>query len=246
MRVTLHESHVAWAAYEATWRPRRAPTVTPARPRQRPAAAERVTAPDRHCCFVLAGDGQARTGGDGYDRRIVAGLRALGWQVGALPLAGAWPRPDAAARSAAQAAIDTLPDGSLVVADGLAFGALPELAARHAARLRWVALVHHPLHLETGLEAATAARLRADEARALRSARRVVVTSRRTAGDVAALGVPPARIAVVEPGTDRVAPTAVGRNADTPGQPPMATPAPPSCHRRPGGAVRCNCCAWRR
>ncbi|MEP7281128.1 MAG: hypothetical protein ABI696_04030, partial [Rubrivivax sp.] len=113
------------------------------------------------CRFVLAGDGRARTGGDGYDRRIVHGLRAAGWRVAPLPLAGDWPHPGEPARAAASAALDAVPDDGLVVADGLAFGALPDLVHRHATRLRWVALVHHPLHLETGLDATVAERLRA-------------------------------------------------------------------------------------
>jgi glycosyltransferase involved in cell wall biosynthesis len=101
-----------------------------------------------------------------------------------------------------------LPSGTRVLADGLAFGAIGanggmgDIVAAHAERLRWVALVHHPLHLETGLAPALRQQLLASETRALRFARRVVVTSAHTAGDVAAMGVAPERIAVVEPGTD--------------------------------------------
>ena len=75
----------------------------------------------------------------------------------------------------------SLADGTLVVADGLAFGAMAAVVAQHRERLRWVALVHHPLHLEAGLDTGTAARLRDAETRALRHARQVVVTSPATA-----------------------------------------------------------------
>lgn len=160
----------------------------------------------RECSFLVPGDWATPTGGYTYDRRLVQALCEAGWQVEAQRLDGAWPAPDAAALAAARARIEALPDGRLVVVDGLAFGAMPGLVQPHARRLRWVALVHHPLHLETGLDDATRHRLRASEARALTMARQVLVTSRHTALDVAALGVPPARIAVVEPGTDPVPP----------------------------------------
>jgi glycosyltransferase involved in cell wall biosynthesis len=86
--------------------------------------------------------------------------------------------------------------------DGLAFGAMPEEAQREAGRLRLIALVHHPLAMETGIDSSVARALEASERRALAAARHVIVTSRATADDVAAYGVPRDRIAVVEPGTD--------------------------------------------
>lgn len=164
--------------------------------------------PGRHaCCFLIPGDWHTLTGGFTYDRRMVLGLREAGWDVDVQCLEGTWPWPDAAALAAAQARIEALADGTLVVADGLAFGAMPDVLQPHARRLRWVALVHHPLHLEAGLGEASRQRLLASETRALQTAaRQVVVTSHRTAMDVNALGVPANRIAVVEPGTDRVVP----------------------------------------
>lgn len=157
----------------------------------------------RTCTFVIPGDWLTPTGGYRYDRRIVEALRDAAWQVDLCPLQEGFPWPDDAALVHAQAQFDALPDGALVVADGLAFGALPELAHRHAARLCWVALVHHPLHLETGLDDASRATLLAREWHALQAARRVVVTSETTARDLMAMrAVPAERISVVEPGTD--------------------------------------------
>lgn len=155
-----------------------------------------------HCVFLVPGDAQARTGGTLYDRRTVVGLRAMGWQVDWRSPGDGFPWPDAAARARAAACIEALPDGALVVADGLAFGVLADLAERHAGRLRWVALVHHPLALESGLSAAEQLRLQASERRALACARHVVVTSLATARALDAYGVPAAHITVVEPGTD--------------------------------------------
>ena len=62
-----------------------------------------------------------------------------------------FPFPDAADLAAAGESFAGLAEGSLVLVDGLAFGALPELAEKEAGRLRLVALVHHPLAQETGL-----------------------------------------------------------------------------------------------
>ncbi len=160
--------------------------------------------PPRRCAFLVPGDWRARTGGYGYDRRIAQELRGLGWTVDVHHLQGDWPGPDAAARAGASARIAALADGSLVLADGLAYGVLADEIRPHAQRLRWVALVHHPLHLETGLDAGARERLRAQEAAALRLARLVVATGPATVSDLAAMGVPTGHMAVVEPGTDPV------------------------------------------
>jgi len=159
--------------------------------------------------FVLPGDPETRTGGYEYDRRVVAGLRALGWTVRVHALPGAWPSPSAAERADAARQFAALPDGARVLVDGLAFGALPDIAAAQAARLRLVALVHHPLAEETGLAPAAAERLASAERAALGAARHVIVTSAPTAVALAAYGVEPARCVVIEPGTD-AAPQARG------------------------------------
>src|SRR5690606_37075040 len=86
---------------------------------------------------------------------------------------------------------------------GLALADLAATLERHAPRLRVVALVHHPVADETGLDARTAARLRRDEQRACRATRGVIVTSRWTARRLVLDGLPADRIRVVEPGTDR-------------------------------------------
>jgi glycosyltransferase involved in cell wall biosynthesis len=156
----------------------------------------------RRCSFLVPGDLSTRTGGYGYDRRIVEGLRALHWQVDVDSLGAGFPAPDAGALARAGSVARAQPDGALVIVDGLAFGVLPEMAEAHAARLRWIALVHHPLALETGLAPAQQRALRAAERRSLAVARRVIVTSPSTAGALAEFDVPSARIVVVEPGCD--------------------------------------------
>jgi len=107
-----------------------------------------------------------------------------------------------------------VPDGELVLIDGLALGALPDEAAAHAWRLALVGLVHHPLALETGLDAARAAAFEDSERRALAAVRHVIVTSRATAATLARYDVAPDRVTTVEPGTDP-APVARGGSPGT-------------------------------
>jgi glycosyltransferase involved in cell wall biosynthesis len=179
--------------------------------------------------FVLPGDPETRTGGYEYDRRIVAGLRALGWTVNVHALPGDWPSPSAGDRAEAARRFAALPDGARVLVDGLAFGVLPEVAAAQAARLRMVALVHHPLAEETGLTPADVRRLADSERTALGAARRVVVTSTPTAATLAGYGVEPGRCAVVEPGTD-AAPQARGSGTAAPVLLTVATLTPRKGH----------------
>jgi glycosyltransferase involved in cell wall biosynthesis len=180
---------------------------------------------DRRCVWLIPGDWHTPTGGFVYDRRLVGALREHGWTVDVHRLDGQWPSPDDTARAAAQSVVEALPDGSRVVADGLAYGVLPGLAQAHAQRLRWLPLVHHPLHLEAGLDDVDQARLRAAEAQALQAARHVVVTSASTVHDVVAMGVAPPRVTVIEPGTDEV---------------PVCDARPPAAR---GGPVRLLCVA---
>ncbi|MFI5017905.1 MAG: glycosyltransferase family 4 protein [Dongiales bacterium] len=154
-------------------------------------------------CFVIPGDLATRTGGYGYDRRLIGELCRAGWKVVHLPLGPSFPIPDAADLEAAGESFAALAEGSLVLVDGLAFGALPEIAETEAGRLRLVALVHHPLAEETGLSAAAADALFRSERRALATTRGIIATSSTTAQRlIERYGVAPARLAVARPGSD--------------------------------------------
>jgi glycosyltransferase involved in cell wall biosynthesis len=155
--------------------------------------------------FALAvpGDLATPTGGYGYDRRMMAELGELGWQVDLVNLGEGFPWPDAAARAEAEARLLAVPKGRIIVVDGLALGVLPEAAARLAGRNPLMALVHHPLALEWGLSAEQTEGLRVSERLALASVQGVVVTSPATARLVAAdYAVPAERITVASPGSD--------------------------------------------
>ena len=67
--------------------------------------------------FVLCGDPDTLTGGYVYDRRIIEGLRAMGWAVQRHVLPGGFPDPDDAALAAAEALLAGLADDSIVVID---------------------------------------------------------------------------------------------------------------------------------
>jgi glycosyltransferase involved in cell wall biosynthesis len=160
----------------------------------------------REVAFAVPGDLATPTGGYAYDRRIIAGLSALGWRVEVCNLGDGFPRPTAQARAVANAKLAAVPRGRAIVVDGLAFGVLLEAAVALRASHPLVALVHHPLALESGLSKDESASLQASERAALDGARHVITTSAATARVLAAdYGVASNRLSVVEPGTDRVA-----------------------------------------
>jgi glycosyltransferase involved in cell wall biosynthesis len=156
----------------------------------------------RRLHFIIPGDLSAPTGGYHYDRRIIVGLRALGWQVEPIALDASFPAPSAAARADAAAKLKTIADNERVLIDGLALGAIPEIVEQERKRLRLIGLVHHPLADETGLTSERSEALRASESAALAAMRRLVVTSAATARRLQAMSLDADQISVIEPGTD--------------------------------------------
>lgn len=153
--------------------------------------------------FAYPGDLHTISGGYRYDRRVLAELSAQGCRVEPVSLGEARPGARMEDTAAAGERLAMLPGTGPVIVDGLALGVLPEAAERVAARRPLVALVHHPLALETGLDAATRAALAASETRALAAAAAVIVTSPATAGTLRAdYAVPHERIRVALPGVD--------------------------------------------
>jgi glycosyltransferase involved in cell wall biosynthesis len=153
--------------------------------------------------FAVPGDLATPTGGYGYDRRMMAELGNLGWQIDHLNLGERFPWPDEATRADARRRLSAVPAGRPIAVDGLALGVLPEIVLQLAGRNPLLALVHHPLALEWGLSVAQADALRRSEREALATVQGVVVTSPATAKLVASdYGVPAERITVARPGSD--------------------------------------------
>ncbi|MFF3348473.1 glycosyltransferase family 4 protein [Streptomyces sp. NPDC002779] len=184
-------------------------------PVQHPALknAEIVPMSLRSVHFVLPGgvdDPAAPSGGNAYDRRVSLDLPGFGWQVHQHAVPGEWPRPGAAARAELARTLGELPDGTVVLLDGLVACGVPEVVVPEAERLRIAVLVHLPLGDETGLPAEVAAELDARERTVLRAVPAVIATSdwavRRL---VSHHGLAPDRVHVAAPGAD-IAPLASG------------------------------------
>jgi glycosyltransferase involved in cell wall biosynthesis len=152
----------------------------------------------RRPIFAVPGDLSAPTGGYEYARRVLQALPDLTY----LKLPGGFPDPDEAVLREATAALRAVPAGAVLLVDGLALGAMP-VACLERMPAPIVALVHHPLFMESGISGARRSALRTSEHAALALAAHVVTTSADTAATVSKVfGVARDRISIAEPGTD--------------------------------------------
>jgi glycosyltransferase involved in cell wall biosynthesis len=91
-------------------------------------------------------DDPARSsGGNAYDRRVCRELTAAGWVVHEHAVPGPWPHPDTTSLASLARVVSAIPDGSLLLVDGLVASVSPEVLVPGADRLRLVVLVHMPL-----------------------------------------------------------------------------------------------------
>jgi glycosyltransferase involved in cell wall biosynthesis len=155
----------------------------------------------RSLAFLVPGSLETPTGGYVYDRRLIEGLRHLGWQVEVTSLDTSFPYPTAEAMAHASRTLASVADGGGVIVDGLACGAMPDLIEREADRLRITALVHLPLAADITRTPQANAELAALERRALAAAALVIVTGPSTPALLAAYDLPHSKIVVIEPGT---------------------------------------------
>ena len=135
------------------------------------------------------------SGGNIFDRHVRDGLADIGWDVQMTEVG-----TDAA--SHAGAVLSSLPDGALVLVDGLVATRSPEAVEDAAGRLRIVVLAHM---VEASFPDADPRGIDA-ERRALRAAHRVIATSEWTKRELVRRGLASAeRIDVAAPGTDDAA-----------------------------------------
>jgi glycosyltransferase involved in cell wall biosynthesis len=153
--------------------------------------------------FVVPAPLSAVSGGYGYDRRIIAGLRDLGHEVEVAEMAGRHPHADEAATAAARGVLDRAAADQRLVIDGLglpAFAPFTDELERRGA----VGLIHHPTALEHGNPGPVRDALRATEQAMFPRLARIIAPSEPMARRLPEeFGVDPARLGVVEPGTDR-------------------------------------------
>ena len=152
--------------------------------------------------FAIPGDIEAATGGYAYARKVLRLLPDFGVNGHHIALPGSFPNPAAEDLELTRRLLDQLLPTTPILFDGLAFGALP-VETLDGLRSPIVALVHHPLALETGLDDERRRQLRDSERASLARASAVIATSPLTARTLTAeYGVEPVRLTVAEPGTE--------------------------------------------
>jgi glycosyltransferase involved in cell wall biosynthesis len=152
--------------------------------------------------FAIPGDIATPTGGYAYDREVLARLPEHGIRARHLPLPAGYPDPTPHELAETTRLFAGLSPDTVLIIDGLAFGAMPAEAIA-GTRQRIIALVHHPLGYEPGLSEERARQLVELERKALTFARAVLVTSPFTKRLlVDKFAVPERKITIAQPGTE--------------------------------------------
>ena len=147
------------------------------------------------------------SGGNIYDRRVCAGLAEAGWDVLVTTVAGVWPDPGSGARAGLARIVSAIPDGEIVLIDGLIASLAAAQLLPHAGRISMTVLLHMPL--ASALDRPQDARAQHSERVVLRAATGVVVTSEWTRQQVLTQHeIPAGRVHVARPGVDPVAASA--------------------------------------
>lgn len=142
------------------------------------------------------------SGGNTYDRHLCRELGAYGWWVHERAVAGFWDGPGASAFAALEGTLRQIPEGAVVLLDGLIASTAPEVLVPQASRLRTVVLVHMPRGHRPSDDAA-----RERERAVLEAATATVTTSDWARRRLIELyGLPAQRVSVAEPGAPAAEP----------------------------------------
>ena len=154
----------------------------------------------RDAAFAIPGDIDQKTGGYIYEKALLLALRAQGRGVAHIELPATYPLAPESDVAETLARLNARPEDEPLILDGLVYGGIPTEALAQV-RAPLVAMIHHPVGLETGLPAETARMLCRREAANLALAASVVVPSPHTARVlVADFGVPEDTISIAPPG----------------------------------------------
>jgi glycosyltransferase involved in cell wall biosynthesis len=131
------------------------------------------------------------SGGNVYDQHVREGLRSRGWDVRMVLI------PD----ECGSLTFSLVPDGALILIDGLIAAREPEALIAHSRRLRIVVLAHM---VAASLD---------HEREALRAAKRIIATSGWTRSELISRGIAePQHVVVAHPGTDAARATVPSRS----------------------------------
>ena len=159
----------------------------------------------RPAAFAIPGDITTPTGGYIYERRLLEELRAQGRDVLHLQIGASFPDPTPADMADLVAQLTALDPGRPVILDGF-LSATIDTSALARLEVLTVAMVHHPLALESGLDDARRDFLYRIERDNLALVSHVLVPSPHTAAILTdRYDVAPERITIARPGTDRFA-----------------------------------------
>lgn len=153
--------------------------------------------------FAIPGDIDTLTGGYLYEKRLLSGLRDLGHDMQHLQLPASFPDAGPDDMACAVGMLQSLDPARPLILDGLVSGAI-DPAGLATVRAPVIAMVHHPLAEESGLNEARQSQLLQTERENLRLSRHVLVPSPHTRRIlIDRYDVRPAKITVARPGVDK-------------------------------------------
>ncbi|WP_127476616.1 glycosyltransferase family 4 protein [Microbacterium sulfonylureivorans] len=163
-----------------------------------------MIAPESVVWFVVPegfDDPERVSGGSVYDQRVGAELRRIGWDVRTV---------ETPAGDAGGDPFERVPDGGLVLVDGLVAICAPDAIEAAACRVRVVALVHMAAAAFADVDDGTVE----GERRALPHAHRVIVASEWLKDELVRRGLStPGRLVVARPGSDAAVSAAEGTSS---------------------------------